>query len=34
MKIHCNAGTHVTDLIGDLPRYGTVGFDPQALQMS
>ena len=31
MKIHCNVGTHVTDLIGDLPGYGTVWFDPQAI---
>ena len=31
MKIHCNVETHVTDLLGDLPGYGTVWFDPQAI---
>ena len=31
MKIHCNAGTHVTDLVRDLPGYGTMWFDPQAI---
>ena len=31
MKIHCNAGTHVTDLSRDLPGYGTMWFDPQTI---
>ena len=31
MKIKCNAGTRVTNLIGDLPGYGPVWFDPRAI---
>ena len=31
MRIQCNAGTHVTNLIGDLPGYGPVWFDPRAI---
>ena len=31
MKIQCNAGTRVTNLIGDLPGYGPVWFDPRAI---
>ena len=31
MKIHCNAGTRTTNLIGDLPNYGTVWYDSQAI---
>ena len=31
MRIHCNAGSHLTNLIGDLPGYGTVWYDPKAI---
>ena len=31
MRIQCNAGTRVTSLIGDLPGYGPVWFDPRAI---
>ena len=31
MRIQCNAGTRVTNLIGDLPGYGPVWFDPRAI---
>ena len=31
MRIQCNAGTHMTNLIGDLPGYGPVWFDPRAI---
>ena len=31
MRMQCNAGTHVTNLIGDLPGYGPVWFDPRAI---
>ena len=31
MRIECNAGTRVTNLVGDLPGYGPVWFDPRAI---
>ena len=31
MRIQCNAGIHVTNLVGDLPGYGPVWFDPRAI---
>ena len=31
MRIQCNAGTRVTSLVGDLPGYGPVWFDPRAI---
>ena len=31
MRIHCNAGSHLTILIGDLPGYGTVWYDPKSI---
>ena len=31
MRIQCNTGTCVTNLIGDLPGYGPVWFDPSAV---
>ena len=31
MRIQCNAGTHVTNLIGDLPGYGPVWFNLRAI---
>ena len=31
MRIHCNAGSRLTNLIGDLPGYGTVWYDPNAI---
>ena len=31
MRIQCNAGTLVTSLVGDLPGYGPVWFDPRAI---
>ena len=31
MKIQCNAGTRVSNLVGDLPGYGPVGFDSRAI---
>ena len=31
MRIQCNAGIHVTHLVGDLPGYGPVWFDPRAI---
>ena len=31
MRIQCNAGTRVTNLVGDLPGYGPVWFDPRAI---
>ena len=31
MKIQCNAGTWVTNLVGDLPGYGAVWFDPRVI---
>ena len=31
MRVHCNAGSRLTNLIGDLPGYGTVWYDPNAI---
>ena len=31
MKIQCNAGTRVTNLVGDLPGYGPVWFDSRVI---
>ena len=31
MRIHCNAGSHLTYQIGDFPGYGTVWYDPKAI---
>ena len=31
MRIHCNAGSRLTNLVGDLPGYGTVWYDPKAI---
>ena len=31
MRVHCNAGSRLTNLIGDLPGYGTVWYDPMAI---
>ena len=31
MRIHCNAGSRLTNYVGDLPGYGTVWYDPQAI---
>ena len=31
MRIQCNAGIRMTNLIGDLPGYGPVWFDPRAI---
>ena len=31
MHIHCNAGSHLINYVGDLPRYGTVWYDPKAI---
>ena len=31
MRIQCNAGICVTNLVGDLPGYGPVWFDPRAI---
>ena len=31
MRIQCNAGIRVTNLVGDLPGYGPVWFDPRAI---
>ena len=31
MHIHCNAGSHLTNYVGDLPGYGTVWYDPKAI---
>ena len=30
MRVHCNAGSRLTNLVGDLPGYGTVWYDPKA----
>ena len=30
MRIQCNAGTRVTNLVGDLPGYGPIWFDSRA----
>ena len=31
MCIHCNAGSHLTNYVGDLPGYGTVWYNPKAI---
>ena len=31
MNIHCNAGQCTMDMIGDLPGYGTVWYDPNSI---
>ena len=31
MRIHCNAGSHLTNLIGDLLGYGTIWYAPKAI---
>ena len=31
MRIDCNTGSRLTNLIGDLPGYGTVWYDPNAI---
>ena len=31
MRVHCNAGSHLTNLVGDLPGHGTVWYDPKAI---
>ena len=31
MRIQCNAGIRVTNLVSDLPGYGPVWFDPRAI---
>jgi len=31
MTVHCNAGTRVTKMQGDLPGYGTVWYDPKGI---
>ena len=31
MRVHCNAASCLTNLIGDLPGYGTVWYDPKAI---
>ena len=31
MRLQCNAGIRVTILVGDLPGYGPVWFDPRAI---
>ena len=31
MRIQCNAGIRMTNLVGDLPGYGSVWFDPRAI---
>ena len=31
MRIHCNAGSRLTNYAGDLPGYGTVWYDPKAI---
>ena len=31
MRVHCNAGSCLTNLVRDLPRYGTVWYDPKAI---
>ena len=31
MRVHCNAGSHLTNLVRDLPGYGTVWYDPKAI---
>ena len=31
MCIHCNAGSRLTNYVGDLPGYGTMWYDPKAI---
>ena len=31
MQVHCNAGSRLTNLVGDLPGYRTVWYDPKAI---
>ena len=31
MKVRCNAGERTTNMIGDLPGYGTVWYDPKSI---
>ena len=31
MRVHCNAGSRLTNLVWDLPGYGTVWYDPKAI---
>jgi len=31
MKVHCNAGSRVTNMVGDLQGYGTVWYDPMEI---
>ena len=31
MRVHCNAGSCLTNLIVDLPGYGTMWYDPKAI---
>lgn len=31
MTVRCNAGSRVTNLVGELPGFGTVWFDPEAI---
>jgi hypothetical protein len=31
MKMHCNADSRTTKLVGDLPGYGTVWYDPKGI---
>ena len=31
MRVHCNARSCLTNLVGDLPRYRTVWYDPKAI---
>ena len=31
VRVHCNAGSHLTNLVGDLPGYRTVWYDPKAI---
>jgi hypothetical protein len=31
MKVRCNAGERTTDMVGDLPGYGTVWYDPDSI---
>ena len=31
MRFHCNARSHLTNYVGDLPGYGTIWYDPKAI---
>ena len=31
MRIHCNAGSRLTNYVGDLPGYGTIWYDPMGI---